>query len=352
MTVRMTGAVYWLVPLTMVAACGDPARDGGLETVAVGCETDDCGTNVASFGNGLEFSEVDGSRVLENSAGLRLIGFNGPGGDPWALVVEGHALVGVDRWGNRHVGQSVDGAVLRFLHRGLDRYEVRIEEVGGTQFWVDPAGSVVPTYRLTYRPVPRSGGSDGSPFLPVCVARHDYSQDWEWTGLETEVAYIFRGDRYEPRTRTVIATGPAVGPWFNVACVGSAMAKMHLLRHTEAGSDPLHQTTRDQRQAMLKMLTDDICGTGRTFTVDGEPVHYMDLRGWHEFDIAQAGTVESIWSAQGAICLDEARRAAEDGPALEAKIDAECAAVGKSLPSCGSIADWTTRGYGLSMNPP
>jgi ADYC domain len=61
---------------------------------------------------------------------------------------------------------------------------------------------------------------------------------------------------------------------------------MHLMRHTNAGAltadgHIAYPTTTAQRQAMLKMLTADYCGTGRSFTVDGQALKYGDSGVWY-----------------------------------------------------------------------
>jgi hypothetical protein len=105
---------------------------------------------------------------------------------------------------------------------------------------------------------------------------------------------------------------------------------MHLMRHTAAGawtadgrvgSDglPPYYTTIAERQAMLKMFTADYCGAGRSFTVDGQDLHYGDANHWypgtpsldHSGGVIPSGTgsVEALWDDKGAVCLDEPRPA-------------------------------------------
>jgi hypothetical protein len=173
-------------------------------------------------------------------------------------------------------------------------------------------------------------------------------------GHNVPFALIFAGDRYDAVHKTVKIDPPS-SCWFNIACAGSAMAKMHLLRHTTAGSDADHATTQPQRQTMLKMITDDICGTGQSFTVDGENVYYEDMWLWHPF-AAVPGSIEAMWGDQGALCLDEPRRQREDASTL-ARIGHVC-----KPPSCPvTVSDYDTWpglaasggfGYGLSANPP
>ncbi|HTE53460.1 MAG TPA: ADYC domain-containing protein [Kofleriaceae bacterium] len=324
------------------------------------CGTWLCQTNSASMGQRLFFHELDASGQRANDAGIRYRGFHDASGAPLTLSIDGdaHRIVGTDAQGAALRGDALVGAVLVLEDTSTrERFDVAIKAVGEIDFWVHPREKV-PTYVFEYRPqVARPGDPEGRRFQPLCTGR-DVPAEWneKSPGTTTQLALIFTGDRYDPRTKTV-----TVGPsdWFNVACAGSALAKMHLLRHTYAGSfgeqDP---TDVEQRQAMLKMLTDDICGTGYSFTVDGEAVFYADRKGWHPFapagsPPASVGSIEAIWTKDGAICLDEARRLAEE-PTIAAAIAAECRT---PLPTCQSLGydltNWSAKPdhYGISANP-
>lgn len=147
-------------------------------------------------------------------------------------------------------------------------------------------------------------------------------------------ALLFGGDRYDADRKTVTATGPATADWFNIACAGTALAKLHLTRHTETSQ--VVKTTAVERQAMLKMFTADICGDGTAFTVHGEPLLWADANHLTSF-AARPASLEAVWSDRGAVCLDAPRR-----PELAAAIAARCG----PLPRCT-----TQRGYVISANP-
>ena len=55
-----------------------------------------------------------------------------------------------------------------------------------------------------------------------------------WKDVERE-AITFEGDHYDAEHKRVTGTKFKDG-WFNFACAGTAVAKMHMLRHTRAGS--------------------------------------------------------------------------------------------------------------------
>ena len=112
--------------------------------------------------------------------------------------------------------------------------------------------------------------------------------------------------------------------WFNLACYGAAPAKMHLLRHTSAGSNPPGgpplTTTLPQRTAMLKAITADYCGDGTAWTADGTELQWMDANERFptpKLDLNLPGTktmIEAVWGPKGALCLNTPRRLPRSGP--------------------------------------
>ena len=102
------------------------------------------------------------------------------------------------------------------------------------------------------------------------------------------------------------ATGGATAGWVNIACATTALAKLFLVRHTEASQT--QTTTRAERQAMLKMFTADVCGDEHvSFTVHGQPLYWEDSKGITRFPPSPR-RLEAIWNENGAVCLDRPRR--------------------------------------------
>ena len=151
-------------------------------------------------------------------------------------------------------------------------------------------------------------------------------------------AILFAGDRYDSLDKTVVATGAAASGWINVACAGTALAKLYLTRHTEASQ--ITVTTRGERQSMLKMFTADICGDGTSATVHGQPLLWADAKGITTFASAPA-SIEAIWNDAGAVCLDTPRR-----PELASSIAARC-----PRQTCGGATTPGGRGHAISANP-
>jgi hypothetical protein len=165
------------------------------------------------------------------------------------------------------------------------RYQIQIAGVAQTRFWAGTKNPVT-TYVMT-----TTSAADPTP-RPLCAG-------------ERNEAILFEGDRYDAATRTVTATGAGAAGWINIACKGTALAKLYLTRHTEASQQVV--TTRAERQAMLKMFTDDVYGDGTTFTVPRQPLLWQDAKGITTYRSTPRG-VEALWSENGAVCLSDPRR--------------------------------------------
>jgi hypothetical protein len=186
----------------------------------------------------------------------------------------------------------------------------------------------------------------------------------EW-GSTDHYAIAFAGDHYDALHKTVEDT--ALGTTlFNLACAGTAPAKMHLMRHTNAGADVMdalgvlhrgvYPTIPQQRQAMLKMFTADYCGTGHAFTVDGQPLRYGDAKHWYP-ETPTPGvlaspairSIEAEWTPDGVACLDMPRLF----PIVDLhKVHCECP--DKPLPPCrgpAGVVGWEARFHVISANP-
>lgn len=107
---------------------------------------------------------------------------------------------------------------------------------------------------------------------------------------------------------------------------------MHVYGHTQASQIAGFATTIPERQTFLKMLVADYCGTGKVFTVAGQPLMWTDDRGTMPLTSGVPRTTEARWQPSGADCVNEPRvdeYPTEDGMAefpdgAEAAIAAEC----------------------------
>ncbi|MBL8623075.1 MAG: hypothetical protein JNK64_17295 [Myxococcales bacterium] len=183
---------------------------------------------------------------------------------------------------------------------GSLEYRIRIANASTIQkFWQAPI-TTVNTYELQWRL------ATSTYYTPVCKNPPNRLDDTgNWNNILE--AILFTGDRYDTDTLTVTASTPAEATtWFNIGCAGTVLAKLALNRHTDATKSAQVTTTRDQRQAMLKMYTSDVCNSGDALTVTGTPLRWWSATGLTSKAIAVYSN-EARWTADGALCLDTHR---------------------------------------------
>jgi hypothetical protein len=341
--------------LAFAAACAVPPADESQVTQGLRCDDWGCGTNSATVGDGLIFDEIDSSGAMPNSAGLKIVGATAGDGTPVHVYVKRQELRArslVD--GHEYIGVDLVGTIVQLTSSTGVVYEVKVTGVQQKALlFFDGAPEWVPFYELkTRKPAETQKWDD-------YACKYDViDSDPHWTGLEHK-ALVFQWDRYDAVHKTVTETATD-DPWFNIACAATATAKMHLLRHTRAGSYNdsgviAYDTTVDQRQAMLKMLTADYCGMGQSFTRDGVPLVYDTANGLY-IDRRDMIAKESMWTSSGAICIDTPRLDVTPGdmpstpagtPTMTAIMN-ECHFV---PPPCNGFDKWTSRSYVISGKP-
>ncbi|MCA9674158.1 MAG: hypothetical protein H6708_22005 [Kofleriaceae bacterium] len=330
---------------TTTAAVGLPGGGGKGYGDGTNCPSWGCGTNSPVIGP-WNFHELDVDGEA-NAAGLKLVAMvlNGNAYRPEVVGAEliGHSL-DEQSYPSRY-GVDLAGATLR-VEAPDGTYDIRIAAVEYvTRYWVG-SPDLNYTYELEYT------GPDQMDYQPVCHNPPVRSGAFP----HALGALLFTGDRYDAARKLVISSEPdETRGWFNIACAGSALGKLHLNRHTTAGSTSDDKSTREQRQSMLKMFVSDVCGTGRPFTHAGEPLHYENADGWMTLDGTEA-SYEALWDADGALCLDEHRLEADpDYPDIRKQIDEECELVGHELRPCDELDGfpdaWQKLAYLLSANP-
>jgi hypothetical protein len=294
----MAGAIGAL----LAAGCEVPELPGDVPVFLngdqVACGT--CGGNARAAD--VDFHELDGNPVamerVPNNEGLWIERFVHLGtGEDLGLEVEVDELIGISTTGilTRELLEGTE-LVLRRDGEPNKTYHLEIRKFQWTPFFVDSGEREVPSYEFWYYVV-EGGGPHKDPVL-LCENVDD------GTGDVRGSAFFFKGDRYDVHTRAVQETG-FKSPWFNIACHGTAISKLHRIRHTLAGSTAARMTGDKQRQAYFKMFTADYCGTDYQFTVNGHPLHYGDRQG---FLHAEPGTTfEAVWNDRGALCLDTPR---------------------------------------------
>lgn len=263
-------------------------------TYSAGCTRWQCGYNAADI-NGEPLSELN-VNGLANASGMRIVGFISPmsllgytltlQGDE--LVAKGGLLLG-DLKGLGLIGSTI----LVKLGSGLV-VPVLIAGVESVPSWAD-GGAPITAYTLVYsdlnNPLGQSNVCKGSLVEPL-----------------TSAVTFLGGETYDNATKTVHAgkTG-----WFTLACAGSAAAKMKLMNYgPNSDFDGAgHAATPLQRQATLKMITADYCGTGTSYTATGTPILWTNASQKVTPDPeTPAGDFEAAWGPNGATCLETPRR--------------------------------------------
>lgn len=376
-----SAAVTLRVVVVSTAACAlaPPATSASESAIGpAGCSLFYCGDNAASAGDGLLFDEFDLFH-RPNYAGVRMLGASwvpASGGTPVPLTIDvvRHTLRGIEPDGTVHEGGDLVGTIIKMEYQDAaysESFELLIsdfQQSNVTFLAGDP--EYIPSYEIKAR---RRGKEPQKEFFHVCN-RDALVVDPLWTGAP-HAAVIFRGDRYIPGRKQLMAENDPDDGWSFLACAGSAGAKMHLFRHTHAGafdasmtSTPF-MTTPDQRTTLLKTITADYCGDGSTFTINGQPLAFTAAPpfGMPPVNLAIAPlpppvlppptgygvrSHEAIWNAGGAICIDHPRREVGAGPDeprwSREKIEATC---GRPMPSCGGVSWWPLLGYSVTANP-
>jgi hypothetical protein len=308
---------------------------------AGGCTIQSCGGNSPEvFGNPIGALKVVGTRAIDGLV---------PGSlRPSAVACPDHAvattlrvrhgeLVAVDAAGReRCSGHELVGAEFELWVKGTRR-RLAISEVGAVETWQRPPArsEVVATYRLTDAlygpsicPLRTATWMDpwqianllGPPVVHVCPAakgcpdcacppaspRCDPARTCQWTEA-TDHAFIVQGEAYG-EAGDVKAAG---ADWFNVACPGTALAKMRLLGFDPMPkpTSPLPPTTAPERVTTLKMLTARYDGV-KSSTMEGQPLKWIRADGGIEYygDPATWGPIEARWDPRGASCVSHLRR--------------------------------------------
>jgi hypothetical protein len=282
---------------------------------------------------------------IPNDHGLRVTGFRSASGAPFQIDVRQARLVGLDPAGNIALDTpGISHAVIQLTDKFLNTWEIKVVEIDSVGFWAAPAG-LATTYHLQ---VHRPPGKD----FDLCSNPPDPTA---WPGNVFH-AILFEGDRYSPVEKTVLATGSATAGWFNIACAGTATAKLHLARHTEPSASPTLPTVLTQRQAMLRAYTAAVCPHSDAFTGKGEKLIVADNQGLMTGP-PNLRNIEALWGPSGALCKTEWRLVhansmpQADANTLLAQIPVQCPGV----PLCSSIVgfpgNWQQHGMVLTTNP-
>lgn len=312
-----TDKIQWVLGCGMMLAlgCGAERDDAGSSLELAerggkwGCKT--CGfTNSPTLG-----THALGTFHVGRHTGseLALVGLRDEYGALHPVELVEHALTS-SAGGLPVSGDELIGWALVFEAEGARTTDVEILNAEVVGDWV--TGAPIVTYALAY------GAGDAR--RNVCEGR---------TPEETSVT-ILSGERYDEASKTVIPQ-PGIA---TLACKGHALAKMKFMGHAP---DDGYGSSPHDRQATLKMLTADYCGTGQSFTQLGQPLAWVDGLGlFAPEDVPAAARLEARWNARGATCLDTPRAVPRG------EVEAQC-----SIPRCASATPEGADVRWLTLNP-
>lgn len=320
------------VALALVACVEDPDL-GQAEQEAL-CPLWGCGENSPLMGPYGEH-EYDWTGTVANAEGSRITRLVQGTESYRPRIVEGNRLIAEHANGTVLQGTQLEGAYFLVM-TPTEPYKIIIHNVtpravSPVRFWIGPQ-LPIETYELRYTKL-RSAVTHPEPLCKNPPARDsgegDPSRLWH-APLE---AILFTGDRYTSGSKEVIASSySTAGTFFNIACAGSAIAKLHLARYTTASSaPPMFTSTAPERQAMLKMYSGDFCGNGNPWTEQGTKLRWQNPKNWSVFSGSEFAQ-ESLWGPQGALCLDTHRL----GQAWKNDVLAACPVVANT--ACPNVA--------------
>lgn len=278
--------------LTPISPAGDQWND---------CSTWDCNKNHPVL-TGFPVPELhEGGEPTEDD--VRIVSFE-KNGVPYHFDVTAGQIRGLDAPGGNALltNGNVIGSVITVTN-DVRTWEIRI--AGYTyalQYWYGDGW--VWAYHLEYRQIsPYDTAVDD-----LCNEPPSLGAEPGWPmGFET-YAILIDDERYDREKIKVEEDDVDAEGWFNIACAGTALAKMVLLHADPNETTGNYPTTKAQRTATLKMLTGDYFGTGYSFTEAGQDLWWTSEMGWHALVPPQnPDDPEAIWTDTGARCLTTPR---------------------------------------------
>lgn len=311
------------------AGSGDDSGGDGLLTSD--CPTlGGCGVNGAWLGSGVQFRALHLTAGIPNDQGLQIREFR-----RWDHALAKYEFLRIDVQGQELIGYRASGTALTGAE--LIGAEIVIEHVS-------PRGAVdAPVYTLRIEPTPPAPeparGPDYHQFWATCSSGDCPASPRLYTfsvtssdGCEMRLckpgladdyagglkgtAVIFRGDIYgDDYTAQLAEPDPYQRDLFNIACIGTSISKLDMLRHTSASEDPAHLVAVDRRTTLLKALAADYCGTGYPMTEDGlplklafdDPDYTLTTASGYVFSQPDRETIDAAWTAHGASCIGSSR---------------------------------------------
>ncbi len=275
-------------------ACVDESTDPGAQEFRASWYCNTCGSNSNSPNiNSYQFPELNMDQ-LANESGVVLRGILSPANVLYKLEVLNDDMVAVNAQGVAvATGLALVGWRLYLVQPNGTRVYVTINAFSpDIASWATGA-TAISGYALSYVP---TGGGDP---VNVCPG---------YSANQIAVTLI-NGETYDRDLKTVNADMPR---WFTIACWEEATYKMKRMNYgpNDKFNGTIYPATVAQRQATLKMITADYCGTGESYTEQGTPLVWKNysntVNNTPKFYISPP-TQEAYWNENGAFCLTEPR---------------------------------------------
>ena len=329
-----TGSLSLALALILATntGCDNGTEVTGGTTQKTTCPIWACGSNSAEL-NSIpigELSLLPGQNTgLVNDWGARVVDFIGPAGESGFILDMSHGTLSATDGDITLSGQDLVGSRILIEDTVADELiDLHISDFREKKSWTTPSFKVDQFLFTSY-------DAQEDEHQPICSSATSAQDSDAW-------ATIVSRERYSWTDKTVSASDADADGWNTIACAGNALYKMKMVGYEAQPheSNPF-ATSVEQRQATLKMLTADYCGTGVSFTENGTDLGWFNAAEWADNTHPSNGQFEAYWNHEGALCLDAPRLGAEQ---LEA-IAAECASVGKVLTPCADFDgdyEWAT----------
>jgi hypothetical protein len=332
------------------------------------CPPSGCGLNGSWLGAGFRFRELRTDGKCSN-LGLHLGAFS-LNNEPLSFQIVGDEVQGITPKQEVLKGAQLKGAKLiiehynpRILRDGnitltcdmrIERrekpdetYVMTFENITPQAPWAECVGACSPSKQITLYEFSVVNPEDQ---CNVELCQPGLNDD-NTSGMKGTAA-IFTGDVYDDKTyavRDVTAPQDPDHAVFNVACLGTAVSKMHMFGHTAVASTSV-TTTIPERQALLRLLTGDYCGVGKPFTVDGVPIRIdfanpklkPSASSQYAITTDPASTqVDARWDQNGAVCVGTPRLSVETDPSKHVAKDVLMTNITKTCKDAPHTVDLT-----------
>ena len=340
-----------MLALGTTACVGPDVRFDHVEQ-EIGCDPFFCGKGNSDVIDNMGLHDLNVKGEV-NDTGFRLTKMV-KGGVVFEPRVYASELYGYEVGGSAYLPPSeVVGAELVVEHDNQLTYLIKIQSIDESEYWGTPDSHVVQatSYRLLWKEMKKGKWQN------LCVEPPTPGHPDLRGNQPAYNAFLFEGDRIDERYKTF--EDKPDDDWFNIGCMGHALAKLHLTGHTQAAKRQRgFVSDLPERQTFLKMIVGDYCGSGQPFTVAGQPLDYMNASGTVKYASGGPLEIEARWNPDGATCLNKPRVTANATPESDAAfpngIEAAMLAAGcEPPPACHNDDDvWNLDGHYLnSANP-